>query len=134
MQTRVTAAVVLAMVAAGLSLLTPGGTASAGTPLPGAPDCPVFPADNVWNTDISGLPVEAHSAAWMASMHSATTNLHPDFGPSGDPANPYGMPYTVVSPSHALVTPTFLYGIGERPGSLSVRDGHPHRGWAPGRR
>ncbi len=104
------------MVGSSLSLLAAGGAASAGTPLPGAPDCPVFPADNVWNTDISGLPVDAHSAAWMASMHSATTNLHPDFGPSGDPANPYGMPYTVVSPSHPLVTPSFLYGSESDPG------------------
>ena len=51
--------------------------------VPGAPGCPMFPADNVWNTDISGLPVDSHSAAWLASMNSATTNLHPDFGPSG---------------------------------------------------
>ncbi len=28
-------------------------TASAGTPVPGAPNCPMFPADNVWNTPIA---------------------------------------------------------------------------------
>ena len=96
----------------GLALAAPGGSASAGTPLPGAPSCPVFPADNVWNTDISGLSVDVHSAAWLSSMHSSTTDLHPDFGPSGDPANPYGMPYTVVSPAHPLVTPSFLGSTG----------------------
>jgi len=26
-------------------------------------NCPVFPASNVWNTDISRLPVDKHSAA-----------------------------------------------------------------------
>ena len=52
----------------------------------------MFPADNVWNTDIANLPVNPHSAQWLASMDAATTNLHPDFGPSGDPSNPYGIP------------------------------------------
>jgi hypothetical protein len=101
--------VVAAVFWATLTLVATSGTAGAGTPLPGAPGCPVFPADNVWNTDVSGLPVEPRSAEWLASMHSATTDLHPDFGPSGDPANPYGMPYTVVSPSHSLTTLSFLY-------------------------
>ena len=82
---RVIAVVVVTTVGAAVSLMVPTGTAGAGTSVPGAPDCPMFPADNVWNTDISGLPVDAHSAAWLASMDSATTNLHPDFGPSGDP-------------------------------------------------
>src|SRR5271157_2890389 len=60
----------------GVSVARPG-VASAGTPVPGAPNCPMFPADNVWNTPITGLPVDAHNAAWMASMHASTTNLHP---------------------------------------------------------
>jgi hypothetical protein len=104
------------MTCGGLALIVGNGTASAGTPLPGAPNCPILPADNVWNTDISGLPVDSHSAAWLASMSSATTNLHPDFGPSGDPSVPYGMPYTVVSPSHPLVNVSFQYSGESDPG------------------
>ncbi len=107
---------VVTVVSAAAALLCPTGPASAGTSVPGAAQCPMFPADNVWNTDISGLPVNSHSAAWMASMNSASTNLHPDFGPSGDPSVPYGIPYTVVSPSHTLVTPSFLYGSESDPG------------------
>src|SRR5205814_10462967 len=42
--------------------------------------CQVFPADNVWNADISTLPVHARSAQWLASTAAASTNLHPDFG------------------------------------------------------
>jgi hypothetical protein len=107
----VVAAVVGAvMVCAAVTVVVPARPASAGSPLPGAPSCPMFPADNVWNTDVSGLPVDSHSAAWLASMNSAATNLHPDFGPSGDPSNPYGMPYTVASPTHPLVTVAFQYG------------------------
>jgi len=100
----------------GLMLCGAPGVASAGTPVPGAPGCPMFPADNVWNTPIANLPVDPHSAQWLASMNSATTNLHPDFGPSGDPANPYGMPYTVVSPSHPLVSVAFEYADESDPG------------------
>lgn len=92
------------------------GRAPAGTPVPGAGSCPMFPADNVWNADISGLPVDPHSAAWMASMDAATTNLHPDFGPSGDPNNPYGMPYTVVPAGHQFVSVAFQYADESDPG------------------
>ncbi len=92
------------------------GPAAAGTPLPGAPNCPMFPADNIWNTDISNLPVDVHSAAWLASMDASTTDLHPDFGPSGDPANPYGMPYIVVPPTHPLVDIAFDYAVESDPG------------------
>jgi len=104
------------------------GVASAGSPVPGAPNCSLFPADNVWSTDISGLPVDPHSAAWMASMNSAATNLHPDFGPSGDPSNPYGMPYTVVSPSHPLTQVSFQYASESDPGPYPFGSDTPIEG------
>jgi hypothetical protein len=97
------------VLAFGAIAITPSGPAAAGTPVPGAPGCPLFPADNVWNTDISGLPVNAHSPQWLASMDASTTNLHPDFGPSGDPSNPYGMPFTVVTNSHPVTNVSFRY-------------------------
>src|SRR5579862_6137165 len=80
-----------------------------GTRVPGAANCPMFPANNVWNTSITNLPVDRHSAAWLASMSSSTTFLHPDFGPSGDPTVPYGIPFIIVSPRHPLVHITFQY-------------------------
>jgi hypothetical protein len=103
-------------------------TASAGTPVPGAPNCPMFPADNVWNTPVAGLPVNPNSAAWMSSMHASTTNLHPDFGPSGDPSNPYGMPYTVVSPSQPEVPITFQYASESDPGPYPFNASTPIEG------
>ena len=121
----------LAVVAsAGLALVAAPGTASAGSPLPGAPNCPMFPADNVWNTNISALPVDPHSAEWLASMDSSTTNLHPDFGPSGDPANPYGIPYTVVSPSQPLTNVTFQYADESDPGPYPFGPDTPIEGGA----
>jgi len=77
------------------------------TTVPGAPGCPMFPANNIWNTDVSKLPVDRHSAAWMRSMDSAHTYLHPDFGPSG--GYPYGIPYTIVTRKHRLVRIAFKY-------------------------
>jgi len=78
------------------------------TVVPGAPGCPLFPADNVWNTDISKLPVSPLSAAWLRSMSSGSTYLHPDFGP--DPGGyPYGIPFTVATNKHPTVTVRFSY-------------------------
>jgi len=99
-----------------LPLLVPSGRAAAATVLPGAGNCPSFPADNVWNADISQLPVDAHSAAWLASMNAGATNLHPDFGSSGDPNAPYGIPYAVVTSAHQKVPVTFDYADESDPG------------------
>src|ERR1700741_2144692 len=92
-----------------LAALTPANFAFAGTPVPGAPACPIFPADNFWNADITGFPVHARSAAWVAGMNGGTAKIWPDFGSSGDPAHPYGIPFTVVNGSHAKVSVSFQY-------------------------
>ena len=41
--------------------------------------CPVFPANNIWNARVDGLPLHARSAAWVTSI-GPTAVLHPDFG------------------------------------------------------
>jgi hypothetical protein len=88
------------------------------TTLPGAPNCPIFPADNIWNTNISKLPVDPRSAAWLRSMQSSTTYLHPDFGPDQG-GYPYGMPVTVVTSAQPKVKIKFKYA------SESYRGGYP---------
>jgi len=80
----------------------------AGPIFPGT-NCPAFPADNVWNTPITTLPVDANSATWLASMSSATTYLHPDYGPSGNPRAPYGIPWVVVRKNTVFTHVTFQY-------------------------
>jgi hypothetical protein len=79
-------------------------------PPPGT-SCDVFPAANIWNTDVSGLPVDPHSKAWLSTMHAGSTNLHPDFG-----GPPYGMPYAVVDDSHPKVSIRFHYPHESDPG------------------
>lgn len=93
------------------------------TILPGT-SCPAFPADNVWNTPITGLPVNRNSATWLRSMASGSTKLHPDYGPSGS-STPYGIPWQIVSPSQALVTIKFQYA------SESDRGPYPFSVWTP---
>jgi hypothetical protein len=80
----------------------------AGPVIPGT-RCPAFPADNVWNTPITTLPVDTESTTWLASMDAATTNLHPDYGPSGNPRRPYGIPWEVVRARTVFTTIRFLY-------------------------
>jgi len=79
-----------------------------GTTLPGT-RCPAFPADNVWNTPVTDLPVNANSATWLASMGSSSTYLHPDYGPSGNPRAPYGIPWQIVPPRTPFTRIDFLY-------------------------
>jgi hypothetical protein len=93
----------------------PAGAASPGTTLPGT-SCPAFPDDNVWNTPITGLPVDADSATWLASMDAGSTNLHPDYGPSGNKKKPYGIPWEIVPAGTTLVPIKFQYASESDPG------------------
>jgi hypothetical protein len=116
-------------------LLTPvlalaAAAGAAATPAPGAPSCPAFPADNVWHADVSALPVHPRSAAWVASAGGSTKRLHPDFGPSGDPDVPYGIPYAAVPSSHAKVHVTFDYDDESDPGPYPLGDDIPVEGGA----
>jgi hypothetical protein len=118
-----------------LAVLVPGmtGTASAGASgeakgprIPGAPKCEMFPANNVWNTDISKLPVSKHSAVWMAHMDSSI-DLHPDFGPSG--GYPYGMPWVVINPkTQPFIHLHFLYASESNKGPYPFGPNTPVEG------
>ena len=71
-------------------------TASAGS-VPTIAGCSIFPADNPWNTDISGYALDPNGATYLANM-SPTTAFHPDWGTVTDE---YGIPFstgTVVTP------------------------------------
>jgi hypothetical protein len=80
------------------------------SPVPGT-DCTVFPPDNVWNLDVSRLPVHRRSKVWKRALHAGSTRLHPDFGPPS-----YGMPFDVVGQGHDRVRIDFWYGDESDPG------------------
>ncbi|MEA2135825.1 MAG: hypothetical protein QOC68_3734 [Solirubrobacteraceae bacterium] len=86
---------------------TPGGDAFAGSPVIGA--CPVFPADNPWNQDVSQAPVDtAHGyAGSLAAM-----TLWPDFGGGGA----YGIPFVSVPFTQPLVPVSFDVADESDPG------------------
>ena len=85
-----------------------GAAASAGQMLPGT-DCPAFPADNAWNTPITGLPVDPLSRQWLRHMAAGSTFLHPDYGPGGG-SSPYGIPWQITSRRPKFVKVHFRYG------------------------
>lgn len=107
-----TAAPTVAPTAAGTPAPTAAPTA-AGTPAPVAA-CTVFPPSNVWNRDISTLPVAADSATLIASI-GLDANLHPDFSATG-----YGIPINVVGGSTPRVPVTFQYADESDPGPYPI--------------
>jgi hypothetical protein len=75
------------------------------TPKPTAPasPCTVLPASNVWNRDISRLPVASNSAAMVRAI-GLNDYLHPDFDAIGD-----GIPYNTVTSKTPTYTVKFQY-------------------------
>ncbi len=118
------AAPVAALGVAALLLPAAPAAAASGTVLPGT-TCPAFPADNVWNTPVTGLPVDPRSSTWLASMAASTTFLHPDYGPSGKPSKPYGIPWQVVPSGTPLVPVAFTYADQSDPGPYPLSAATP---------
>ncbi|MEQ1857350.1 MAG: hypothetical protein ABL963_12895 [Longimicrobiales bacterium] len=89
---------------------------------------PIFPADNWWNLDVSGAPLDPRSSAlidWICDRAAPTdpcdAMLHPDFGPP-----PYGIPYMGVSGDQPLEPVTFvLYGSQSDAGAPGRSAGYP---------
>jgi hypothetical protein len=86
--------------------------------------CPILPASNALNRDISHAPVDPNSARYVASIGLAA-HLHPDFG-----SNPgYGIPFAVVGAAQPRVPITFSeYGSESNPGPYPVPPDAPVEG------
>ena len=88
------------------------GTLDGAEPMPaadapqvaGAPDCTVFPADNVWNEPVDGLSVASNSSTLISTIGSSRS-FHMDFGSYAG----YGIPYQVVDGSTPLRNVAFDY-------------------------
>jgi hypothetical protein len=95
----------VALTIAAVTLLAFAAPAPASTFLGG---CPVFPASNAWNQDVSKLPVDPRSNAYVNSINGGGNHfLHADFGGGGQ----YGIPFRVVPKSQPRVPIRFTdYG------------------------
>jgi hypothetical protein len=80
--------------------------------------CPVFPADNAWNQDVSSTPLNPRSDQIIARIQSAGgDNLHADFGETPE----YGIPFVVVDANQPRVAITYdAYGDESDPGPFPI--------------
>jgi hypothetical protein len=98
-----------------IALLRP----SEGTPIILPSGCPFFPEDNIWNTSVRNLPVDARSGPYIESM-GPDKPLHPDFGAA------YGYEYSVVGADEKVVDVAFLDTPDESdPGPYRIPDNAP---------
>jgi hypothetical protein len=104
--------------------LRPGTGTAAGPTLAG---CPLFPADNVWNARIDRLPVDARSAAYIATI-GPEVGLHPDFGSGAWDGGPIGIPFAVVAGSQIPAPVSFEYADESDPGPYPVPADAPVEG------
>jgi hypothetical protein len=105
-------------------------TVANGSASPQLGGCPVFPADNAWNQDVSGLPVDPGSAAYIASINaSGKLFLHADFGENQS----YGIPFVVVPASQPMVPINFVeYPAESDPGPYPIPANAPVEGGGGG--
>jgi hypothetical protein len=94
---------------------TQAATRAPADPGPQIAGCPVFPADNVWNTPIDKLAVDPRSKDYVASI-GADKMLHPDFG--ADSSN--GIPVTIINGSTPYIKVDFDYADESDPGTYPI--------------
>ncbi len=80
--------------------------------------CPVFPADNAWNTPVVDAPLHPRSDEIIATIHSnGGDSLHPDFGENPN----YGIPFVVVPEDQPRVPIVYdAYGDESDPGPFPI--------------
>lgn len=76
-------------------------------------DCSMLPADNIWNTKISGMPVAARSQSYIESI-GKDLPLRGDFGPRA------GIPYIVVDGSAPMTEIAFEESEESDPGPYRI--------------
>ncbi len=89
--------------------------------------CAVFPANNIWNTPVDKLPVDANSDSYVAAI-GATQPAHPDFGSGLWDGGPIGIPFITVPGSQPKVRVTFDYDSESDHGGYPVPPNAPIEG------
>ncbi|GCE20046.1 hypothetical protein [Dictyobacter kobayashii] len=91
--------------------------------------CQIFPSNNIWNQDISALPVAANSANYMASI-GLNNHLDGSFGSGQWAGSPLGFPYSVVPAGQPTVPVSFTYASESDPGPYPIPPNAPIEGGA----
>jgi hypothetical protein len=103
------------------SVMTPGQGGSLNGFVP-------FPADNLWNRDISSAPVDPNSAA-LINFIGGNVGLHADFGSGLYAGSIIGIPYEVVGASQGPVVINFTeFGDESDPGPMPIPTNAPIEG------
>lgn len=82
-------------------------------------DCTIFPKDDIWNAKIDGLPIDARSGAYVASI-GPDVGLHPDFGSGLSEGSPLGIPFVRVPANQPMVEITFEVPEESDPGPYPI--------------
>lgn len=115
-------------IAAATPSRTPTASVTPGGGGPSIGSCPVFPADNIWNRRIDGLPVHPSSQAYVGNI-GATAGLHADFGAGLWDGGPIGIPFVTVPGTQPFVPITFIwYGDESDPGPYPIPPNAPIEG------
>lgn len=94
-------------------------------------DCPIYPADNIWNTPVDSLPVAERSADYVASI-GLDTGLHPDFGAGLYEGSPLGIPFVRVPADQPMVAVTIEVAEESDPGPYPIPADAPVEGGSCG--
>ncbi len=96
---------------------------------PAAPpiECALFPDDNYWHADVSGLPVHPDSETFMDTI-GRDTGLQADFGSGVYGGAWIGIPYTVVGGGQPGVDVSFRYADESDPGPYPIPEDAPIEG------
>jgi hypothetical protein len=92
-----------------------------------------FPADSLWNTDISSAPVDPNSTA-VINFIGSSIGMHPDFGAGQYQGSTIGIPYLIVGAQQPPITINFTaYGSESDPGPMPIPvtapiEGYPNPG------
>ena len=71
-------------------------------------NCPVLPANNIWNTPVDTLPVLSNSSSMVTTI-GATRGFHADFGSGLWNGGPIGIPFVTVPGTQTKYPATFTY-------------------------
>jgi hypothetical protein len=99
-------------------LLMVGVSGSAWAQITAHRTCPVFPANNIWNTPVDQLPVSSFSSTYVNTIGPGAS-LHPDFGTVYNGA-PNGIPYIIVPRTETRYPATFTYADESDPGPYAI--------------